>query len=36
MFRTITFHGHQVAAAVKSKDVHKYLTWDILGDFETE
>jgi hypothetical protein len=37
MFRTITFHGHQDAAAVlTSKDVHKYLKWDILGDFETE
>jgi hypothetical protein len=36
MFRTITFHGHQDATAVASKDVHKYLKWDILGDFETE
>jgi hypothetical protein len=36
MFGTITFHGLQDAAAVTSKDVHKYLKWDILGDFETE
>ena len=36
MFRTITFHGHQDAGAVTSKDVHKFLSWDILGDFETE
>ncbi|KAJ6893759.1 hypothetical protein NC652_027736 [Populus alba x Populus x berolinensis] len=36
MFRTITFHGHQDAAAVTSKDAHKYLKWDILGGFETE
>ena len=36
MFRTINFHGHQDAAAVTGKDVHKFLSWDILGDFETE